>query len=183
MRYAGFLPRLGAILIDSLLFVPIIAVSLWTWTDASRTTAILVEVPLASAFAFYNIYFIGRWGQTVGKMALKIRVVQVDGGSAGFVRAFCRHSIDLIFSVVTSALTIYALMSLTDGEYGMFTLAQRVRLVEMKTGARIDVLNWLSIVWVASELIVLLLNEKRRALHDYIAGTVVIHASEVPVAV
>ena len=183
MRYAGFWPRFGAMLIDSIVLVPIIAMSFWTWTSASRITALLIEVPLALAFAFYNIYFVGRWGQTLGKMAVKIRVVRLSGDSAGFARAFYRHAIDLAFSVVTSALTIYALMSVTDAEYGAFKLDQRVDLVESKTGRLVNVLNWLSLAWVASELIVLLLNEKRRAIHDYIAGTVVVHTKEVAVAV
>ena len=176
MRYAGFWPRLGAILIDCVILVPLIALSFWTWTAGSRTTALLVEVPLAFAFAFYNIYFIGRWGQTIGKMALKIRVVRLDGGTTGFTRAFYRHAVDLAFSVVTSALTIYALMTVTDSDYGGFTLNQRLDLVEATTGALVEVLNWLSVAWAGSELVVLLLNDKRRALHDYIAGTVVVHA-------
>jgi uncharacterized RDD family membrane protein YckC len=183
MRYAGFWPRLGAILVDSIVLVPIIAVSFWTWTSASRTTALLIEVPLALTFAFYNIYFVGRWGQTLGKMAVKIRVVRLNGDRAGFARAFYRHAIDLTFSVVTSALTIYALMSVTDADYGVFTLDQRLDLVESKTGRSVDVLDRLSLAWVASELIVLLLNEKRRAIHDYIAGTVVVHTRELAVAV
>ena len=29
-------------------------------------------------------------------------------------------------------------------------------------------------VWICSELVVLLLNEKKRAIHDYLAGTVVV---------
>ena len=29
-------------------------------------------------------------------------------------------------------------------------------------------------VWICSELVVLLLNEKKRAIHDYLAGTVVL---------
>lgn len=182
MRYAGFWPRLAAILIDSVVLAPLIAVSYWTATAASRTTALLVEVPLALAFAFYNIFFVGRWGQTIGKMALKIRVVRLDGANAGFTRAFYRHAIDLAFSVVTSVLTIYALLSVTDVEYSMLSLDNRLGLVENRTGAWLAVLNWLSFAWVASELVVLLLNEKRRALHDYIAGTVVVHTSEVPVA-
>lgn len=128
MRYAGFWPRLGAILIDSIVLAPVIAVSFWTLT-ASRTTALLIEVPLALAFSFYSIYFIGRWGQTVGKMALKIRVVRLDGGNVGFTRAFYRHAIDLVFSVITSALTIYALMSVTDNEYGAFSLDERIGLL------------------------------------------------------
>lgn len=31
-------------------------------------------------------------------------------------------------------------------------------------------------VWFWSELVILLTNEKRRALHDFIAGTIVVHA-------
>lgn len=143
----------------------------------------MVEAPIAFAFAFYNIYFVGRWGQTIGKMALKIRVVRLDGGNAGFARALYRHAVDLALSVVTSALTIYALLSVTESEYGAFTLDQRLELVETRTGTLVDVLNWLSLAWVGSELIVLLLNEKRRALHDYIAGTLVVHMREAPVAV
>jgi len=160
----------------------IIAMSFWTST-ASRTIALSFELPLAVAFAFYNIYFVGRWGRTIGKMAVKIRVVRLNGGEAGFKRAFYRHAVDLGFSIATSALTIYALMSVTDHEYSMLMFEERLNLVENKAGVWIGILNWLSIAWGGSELIVLLLNKKRRALHDYIAGTVVIHTSEAAVAV
>jgi uncharacterized RDD family membrane protein YckC len=182
MRYAGFWPRLGAIFVDIIVMAPLMVVSFWT-LSASRTTGLLIEILLASAFAFHNIYFIGRWGQTIGKMALKIRVVRLNGADARFRRAFYRHAVDLAFSVATSALTIYALMSVTDQEYSALIFDDRLELVEKMTGAWIAVLSWLSFAWVGSELVVLLLNEKRRALHDYIAGTVVVHTKEACAAV
>lgn len=182
MRYAGFWPRFAAIIIDVIVSAPVVAVSFWTFS-ASRTTALLFELPLACAFSLYNIYFIGRWGQTIGKMALKIRVVRLNGGEAGFKRAFYRHAVDFAFSVATSALTIYALLSVSDLEYRMLVFDERLDLVEKKTGVWTSVVNWLTFAWVGSELVVLLLNEKRRALHDYIAGTVVVHTSEGTVAV
>jgi uncharacterized RDD family membrane protein YckC len=182
MRYAGFWPRLAAIIVDMIVLAPVIGISFWT-LSASRTTALLLELPLAFAFAFYNIYFIGRWGQTIGKMALKIRVVRLDGGEAGFKRAFYRHAVDFAFSVATSALAVYALMSVTDHEYSMLAFDERVNLAEDKTGVWTSALIWLSFAWTGSELVVLLLNEKRRALHDYIAGTVVIRTREIAVAV
>jgi uncharacterized RDD family membrane protein YckC len=182
MRYAGFWPRLGAILIDLVVLAPVIAVSFWTLT-VSRTTALFFELPVAVAFAFYNIYFVGRWGQTIGKMALKIRVVSLNGEEAGFKRAFYRHAVDLAFSIAMSALVIYALMSVTDHEYSLLAFDERLALIENKTGVWTSILNWLSFAWTGSELIVLLLNEKRRALHDYIAGTAVVRTSEATVAV
>jgi len=89
----------------------------------------------------------------------------------------------LAFSVAQSALTIYTLLSVTDHEYSMLVFDERLALVENKTGEWTNVVNWFSFAWVGSELVVLLLNEKRRALHDYIAGTVVIHMKEAAVAV
>jgi len=37
--------------------------------------------------------------------------------------------------------------------------------------------NWANQIWMWSEFIVLLLNKRKRALHDYVAGTVVIKRS------
>lgn len=174
MRYAGFWPRLAAIVVDLLVLAPLMALSFWA-LSAPRTTALLLELPLTFAFAFYSIYFVGRWGQTIGKMALKIRVVRLDGGKAGFERAFYRHAVDLGFSIVLSALNIYALLSVSDYEYNKLAFEERLEFSDNKTGPWTSAIMWLLFGWSASELVVLLLNEKRRALHDYIAGTVVVH--------
>ena len=37
-----------------------------------------------------------------------------------------------------------------------------------------ELLVWASLAWLALELVTMLTNEKRRAFHDYIAGTVVV---------
>jgi uncharacterized RDD family membrane protein YckC len=177
MRYAGFWPRLGAIVVDTVVLVPVIMLSFWAFSE-SRTIALAFEIPIACLFALYSIYFVGRWGQTIGKMALGIKVVAVDGESAGYLRAFYRHAVDLAFSLATSALTLYALMSVTSREFDLMDVDARLELLTAKTGNWTDILNWLLIAWTLSELVVLLFNEKRRAIHDYIAGTVVIHARE-----
>jgi uncharacterized RDD family membrane protein YckC len=175
MRYAGFWPRLGAILLDLIVLSPLLALSLWSFAQ-SRTVAMAVELPLAFLFAFYNIYFVGRWGQTIGKMILKIKVVALDGGAVGYRRAFYRHCVDVVLSACTCALILYGLMSVTDAEYSLLLFEDRMELLSRKIGSINEVVDWLYFLWTFSELVVLLLNEKRRALHDYIAGSVVIHS-------
>ena len=179
MRYAGFGPRLAAAIVDTMVFAPIIALSFWT-LSSSREVALGLQVPVALLFAFYNIYFIGRWGQTVCKMAVRIKVVALDGEPAGFRRALYRHSVDLAFSLLQSALTMYALFSITSVEYDALGAWQRIDLLNERTSSVNTVIDWLYVAWFWSELAVLLMNEKRRALHDYIAGTVVIHIAEAP---
>ena len=176
MRYAGFWPRLGAMLVDGLVMAPFIVLSYWAWSQ-SRTVALWMEVPLAFVFAFYNIYFVGRWGMTVGKCVLKLKVVSLDGQRAGFRRAFYRHSVDFALSVVGCALILSALMSVAEHEFNVLAFAERLDLLSQRTGAASDILNWIYLAWALSELLVLLTNEKRRALHDYIAGTVVVRTA------
>jgi uncharacterized RDD family membrane protein YckC len=182
MRYAGFWPRLGAIVVDTVVLIPIIALSFWSFSS-SRAVALSFELPIAALFPLYNIYFIARWGQTLGKMALGIRVVALDGAPAGYRRALLRHSVDLVFALATSVLTLFALATTTSQEFEAMSLDARLELLAAKTGSLNDFVNWLVLAWTASELVVLLFNEKRRAIHDYIAGTVVVHTRNVPVAV
>ncbi|MBI1884940.1 MAG: RDD family protein [Chloroflexi bacterium] len=52
-------------------------------SDATVNAAILIVL---SWFAFVPLYYIGLWalrGQTVGKMAVKIKVIRSDGGPLG----------------------------------------------------------------------------------------------------
>ena len=51
--------------------------------------------------AFYFIYFHGLTGQTVGKLALGIKVVKRDGDTIGFARATVRY-----FSSIISMLCV-----------------------------------------------------------------------------
>jgi hypothetical protein len=39
---------------------------------------------------------------------------------------------------------------------------------------------WATNIWVYSELIVMLTNKRKRAIHDYIAGTVIVQAKYAP---
>jgi uncharacterized RDD family membrane protein YckC len=74
-------------------------------------------------------------------------------------------------------------MTVTNQEFELLAFDARLELLGAKTGSWTDILNWLLLAWTLSELVVLLFNEKRRAIHDYIAGTVVVHTREAQVAV
>lgn len=159
--------------VDFIVLVPFMGIGLWS-LSASREVALFTSVPLVLFFAFYNIYFIGRWGQTIGKMAMNIKVVSLDGTQAGFTRAFYRHSVDLGFSVISAVVMLSALISISS-EYNTLSFEAKMLIMAEELPAWAGVVDVLDNLWIASELVVLLLNEKRRALHDFIAGTVVIH--------
>ena len=99
---AGFWMRFVALGIDwqalSLLLVPVgiisaIAIPL-TMAAGSRVAAMAVAVTLvlflAASLVVYSVWMHGKWGQTLGKMALGMQVVKVDGTPLGYGGAFLR---------------------------------------------------------------------------------------------
>ena len=69
---------------------------------------------------------------------------------------------------------VLAISKLTDAQFlGLDALAQ-YELIDANQPAWAGPLEILFNIWVWGELLVMLTNEKRRALHDFITGTVVI---------
>ena len=83
---------------------------------------------------------------------------------------------------------IWGLMQADPNQYTSLPLMERLRFVTQYLPYWSHVVDALSQVWYWSELLVLLTNKRKRALHDFIAGTVVIkkqftvpsHPSEQP---
>jgi hypothetical protein len=72
---------------------------------------------------------------------------------------------------------ISPLFHMTDAEYQSLSLRERAKRMADLAPSWYKPLRWTQTSWDWGELVVLLTNRKRRALHDFIAGTVVVHAS------
>lgn len=95
---AGFWPRVGAYLIDAIL----IAIVTFALTAALKGAGQALGIIIGIA---YWVYFEGSpAGQTLGKKALGIRIIDFStGGPIGYGRAFVRY-IGKILSVITIGL-------------------------------------------------------------------------------
>ena len=119
----------------------------------------------------YPVYFHARWGQTIGKMLAGVKVCGVYGGDIGFRKALIRSSVDGLLTVVGLVTAVIALNS-----PGIETTASGLSIANLsdlhrKQPAWIGNLVW---IWLWSEIAVMLTNRRRRAIHDFIAGTLVV---------
>jgi len=175
-RYAGFWPRLGSVLLDMLIVLPLIAVATWcAWHY--RLFRVYYLIPGTLFGLFYSVYLVRRFGGTPGKLIVGIRIRKLDGEPVGYREALLRYSPDLVFGFLLSVAVIPPLFHITDAEYRSLSLRERAKHEADFAPSWHKPLRWTSTAWNCSELIVLLTNRKRRALHDFIAGTVVVHAS------
>ena len=135
---------------------------------------------MAAAYCAYSIYGHGRFGQTVGKHFMHIRVVRLTGERISWAEAWLRSSIDVAFEVIGVVSTLIALSAITDaGYYGVGWKQRALNLRALEPSW----LGWTTIasqIWFWSEVIVILFNKRRRALHDFIAGTVVLSERRLP---
>jgi uncharacterized RDD family membrane protein YckC len=178
MQYAGFWPRLAAGFIDFMVFIPVIALYLWL-RSLSWEVAAIITIPNAFLYSLYNIYFHGRWGQTIGKMAVRIRVVLINGSAITLRNAFMRHSVDFVFSMLSSVAWMITVLSISKATFESMAPSESAAIIVNARPAWGVWVEELSFIWVLSELVVLLFNKKKRAIHDFIAGTVVTRLASV----
>jgi uncharacterized RDD family membrane protein YckC len=180
MTYAGFWRRLSAHLVDDLVFVPVMVLEVLV--DGSSRTKALVSLPMVSMLKVaYDVCLIAIFGQTIGKRAAGIRVSQLDGSRVSWREAWLRSSVGIAFSILAAVGYMGLYTRLPEAHFALSWMRRSQELV----AARPVWLVWTDRalqVWVWSEFLVMLSNPKRRALHDFIAGTIVVRELEAPIA-
>ena len=174
MEYAGFWKRFGAYWLDVIVLIPLIALSMWG-NEQSRLFSIYYFLPGLIIGILFHVYLVKRYGGTPGKLILKIKIAKLDGSDVGYKEAMLRYSILFIFTITISLAPLIVTMGMTDSEYfAMDWKARAVYFSENGSGWN-NIATILMNIWVWSEFIVMLTNKRRRAIHDFMAGTVVIH--------
>lgn len=176
LSYAGFWRRFGAYFIDFAVLLPIVGLSLWLG-DKFRLFHLYYFVPGLIIGIFFHVWLVKQYGGTPGKLVLKIKIVRCDGSAVGYREAIIRHSVLFVLTTLVSLAIIMATLNISDAEYFSLTFMNRnVKLISL-TPAWYQPVNILMNTWVWSEFIVMFTNKQRRAIHDYMAGTVVIIAN------
>ena len=172
--YAGFWKRFCAGFADALIIMPL--VFLFNWLEGfDRTLAIILTILWSILFAMYTVYFNARFGGTLGKLAVGIRITKPDGSRINWNDAWKRSSVDLVFASVALIFGVWGLTKVDPEGYASVGWMERGDMVMEHVPAWYATIIILQQVWIYSEVVVVLFNKRKRALHDFIAGTVVIH--------
>jgi uncharacterized RDD family membrane protein YckC len=172
--YAGFWKRFCAGLVDAFIILPLAFLFLWL-EGLDRTLAIFITIPSSILFAMFNVYFHARFGGTPGKLAVGIRVTRPDGTRIGWAQAWKRSSVDLVFAFLVLVFEVWALLHVDPTKFSSVGWIERTQLLQQHQPSWFNSVNILQQIWIWSEVVVLLFNKRKRAIHDFIAGTVVVH--------
>lgn len=161
--------RIRASISDGFLFLPIILLdrSIGSLTESQ---ALVFAYFLVSQHLgwIYNVLFHGYRGQTLGKSLRNIEVVQAsDGAPLGYRRAFLRDSPYVVMCLICSVAWTYSNVAWWGGW-------------QTDTGDEVvnkiySAASWFSIGWCLLEVASFSLHPQRRAIHDLIAGSIVVN--------
>ena len=165
-KYNTFWPRVWASWIDSLIMLPVGILLTLTCRSSILTPSLVLLVYIGGILVkyIYRIILHGCFGQTVGKMAVKVKVVTLDESPLGVKRALLRESVDLLITAVS--LIANAPLILKTGSL--------VGLRWVPHGEWYFLLAFCSQGWFLIDLLTLFASTRRRAAHDFIAGSVVV---------
>ncbi len=108
-------------------------------------------------------------------MVTKIKVTNPDGRSISLIQSLLRSSVDILLAVLIVIAEIMAISHVNAIEYLTAEWVDRVEYLTPLYPSWHELVIILLNIWVWGELVVLLLNKRKRAIHDFIAGTVVIN--------
>ncbi|HEX5660297.1 MAG TPA: RDD family protein [Polyangiales bacterium] len=173
LPYAGFWRRLMAMWIDGTL---VAAVDLAIYVLAPVNWGSFVAQSLATklAAAALEVYLVHRYGGTPGKLALGLRVVMADGTPVTWAAALYRIAISFPLGLARELAGLHVVMQIPQTELGDMSwlqLGQRMHELETRLHKAIRLTQG---AWVWADLFTMLSNDRKRAIHDFVAGTVVI---------
>jgi uncharacterized RDD family membrane protein YckC len=157
-KYETVWQRFGAGILDSIILLPIS----WgiTFFILFVSPRLLENTFSSIAVSFVSVgYYIlmhSRYGQTLGKMVTKVKVLDNAETPINFGQAVLRS--------LPQLLPLMFAISFSTADDSIDSISQ--------SGLMIIYISL--VVFYLADIVVCLVNEKRRALHDFIAGTVVV---------
>lgn len=169
--------RLGAFWIDFLVFAPVMGLAMLL-NETSRLFSLYWFIPGLLIGLWFNVWLVIRYGGTPGKLLLKMRIAMTDGSAVTTRAAVLRYIVMFALSVLASLGLLIAALQMSDLDYHSLGYMERsVRLSAMAPAWYGSVVVLMQ-VWVWAEFVTMLFNRKRRAVHDLMAGTVVLRQAE-----
>ncbi len=175
-KYRTFWPRFWAGGVDAAVLQPFcMLINL----VLSYQCPLVISVPLWLAHSLilpaYSVVLHAKYGQTVGKWVCKVKVVNSGSETRiGWRQALLRDIVPVLAAV---ALSVYELTFIFSCKLSVADLQDPEKLGQAYASNVGLILTSTFLLWFFAELVTMLTNKKRRAIHDFIAGTVVVRTN------
>lgn len=166
VEYASFWARVGASLLDTLIFIPLIALNIYN-SLSLKSLLLFLLISLISLLYKPTMEFI--YGASLGKMIVKLKVIGEEGEKISLQQSVIRNIFFILVGVLSFLSGLYLFLEpdfQSIRSFLEFSAAQEESPYALIT----QIMNF---VFLISCLFVAF-RDNRQALHDSMAGTYVI---------
>ncbi len=160
-RPAGFWIRVGAAIIDGLVFIPIVILSFWN-IFTLKSTFLLITMSLLGLI--YKPFMESSFGATLGKMSCGIKVIDDNCSKLSLLRAYIRF----LPAFVSSAITLASQLILFSSPQ-FESVTSLVELGQAQQKGLLDMCGSLVGLFIIIDCIFVAFTFRKRALHDMLA--------------
>jgi uncharacterized RDD family membrane protein YckC len=161
-KYSTAWRRVLASFIDGIVFIPLMILD-YNLMESNSIWILIAWLIVYECISFlYSIFMHAKYGQTIGKMLAGITVMNIGEERHINLKEAIRR--DLVWIIVSLAGLFY--FSITSVMSPGNTYENLLLYDEFY--------SILVMAWTVIELLSMITNKKRRAVHDYIAGSVVV---------
>lgn len=162
-QYAGFWIRVGASFIDLLAYSPVLGLNIYNIYFLKNLP---VQVATTLLLLVYKPFMEYRYGATLGKMALKIKVIDGNANSITIPQAFIRNAPSIVSQVIS---LIGAVLLFTNSDFESASSMAEVASLQKEVMSPIP--NYLATIFYFISCIVVGTSAKKQGIHDQMAGT------------
>lgn len=159
-RYRTLWRRVFAGLIDFVVLMPLLGICFSSdYAQMPPAARVAIEIACSLAMLGYSVLMHWRLGATLGKLATGVRVVGLSETPLSLRQALAREA----FNIATAA-------------YGAIPHLVALGSGSLPEATPDPMYEWVTNIFFLLEILTALSNNKRRSIHDFIGGTVVIRA-------
>ncbi len=167
--YVGFWPRFGALFIDGIILVAVSYLLRLPLAEVDNNLVVLIVTAIVPLF--YNLFLEYRYGATLGKMLLKIKIVNYELLPPTISNVILRNIIYIGLQFISFGIDLNSYFRTQSSDPGDFTGFSSYLTPEVIIGL---IYGACVFVIYIIELVFLLNDQKCRALHDRIGKTYVV---------
>jgi len=167
-RFDTFWERFWALSIDGAILTFILQFADFITFPAFSPNYVILEIVVSNIPYLYSVLMLGKYGQTLGKMIMKVKVVDnATENALTYSQSLMRELVPIVLVNTSIILNVILFSDINFEDFKFSTLGYI--LIFIPPG--------MLFIWSLLEIVTMLYNDKNRALHDKIAETVVIRTN------
>ena len=171
--YGGFWLRTAAILLDTLISAPFLIIMHYI-NSLDKNFYFITFLPFWALSTFYFLYLPIKYGGTPGKLLLKLKIVKTDGQPIGLKEGILRMLVTFGLGLFGAAIVFFSIPKADSEVFKQLSWFKQSAYLDIFSNGWHSIYNTVNSIWLIASAIVLLADKKKRAIHDFMAGTVVI---------